>query len=302
VAFLVVFLLVQAARQNAEPLVPFALFRNRNFAVSNWVLATVAIALMGIFLPLTIYLQSVLGFSALKAGLALAPASVISMFVAPAAGRLTDRIGGKYILMTGLACFAVGMGWIALIAHINSAWYDFAAPLLVAGFGMGCTFAPMTTVAMRDIEPRMAGAASGMLNTTRQVSAVIGTAAVGALLQNRLTDSLTSQARTRTAGRPAQVQHTVMSAVQHTAKTGTVGGTGSSRFHAPPGTPPGFAHEIGQLLHAIFGYGFVDAMRATMVMPIVVLAVGVVSCLAIKGGRAQARPAEPEETKTTSRV
>jgi EmrB/QacA subfamily drug resistance transporter len=302
VALLVVFLLVQAARQNAEPLVPFALFRNRNFAVSNWVLSTVAIAMMGIFLPLTIYLQSVLGFSALKAGLALAPASVISMFVAPVAGRLTDRIGGKYILMTGLACFAVGMGWIALIAHINSAWYDFFVPLLVAGFGMGCTFAPMTTVAMRDIKPRMAGAASGMLNTTRQVGAVIGTAAVGALLQNRLTDSLTSQAQVRTAGHPAQVQHTVMSAVQHTAKSGTVGGTGSGSFHAPPGTPPGLAHEIGQLLHAIFAYGFVDAMRATMVMPIAVLAVGALSCLAIKGGRAPARPVEPKEAKTTSRV
>lgn len=302
VALLLVFLLVQATRQNAEPLVPFALFRNRNFAVSNWVLSTVAIAMMGIFLPLTIYLQSVLGFSALKAGLALAPASVISMFVAPVAGRLTDRIGGKYILMTGLACFAVGMGWIVLIARTNSAWYDFLAPLLVAGFGMGCTFAPMTTVAMRDIEPRMAGAASGMLNTTRQVGAVIGTAAVGALLQNRLTESLTSQARTRTAGRPAQVQHTVASAIQHSASSGALGGSGSGGGHLPAGTPPGLAHEIGQILHAVFAYGFVDAMRATMTMPIIVLAVGVLSCLAIKGGKAAPRPAETEEARTASPV
>ena len=68
---------------------------------------------------------------------------------------------------------------------------------------MGCTFAPMTTVAMRNISPRMAGAASGVFNTTRQVGSVIGTAGVGALLQNRLLDALTSQARQRTVGLPA---------------------------------------------------------------------------------------------------
>src|SRR6266542_2751695 len=78
---LAVFLLAQAARQDREPLVPFVLFRNRNFSLMNWVMCTVATGMMGIFLPLTFYLQSVLGFSALKAGLALAPAPVIAMFV-----------------------------------------------------------------------------------------------------------------------------------------------------------------------------------------------------------------------------
>ena len=76
-----------------------------------------AVGMMGIFIPLTIYLQSVLGFSALKAGLTIAPASVVSMFVAPVAGRMTDKIGGKFILMSGLILFGAGMGWIALIAR-----------------------------------------------------------------------------------------------------------------------------------------------------------------------------------------
>ena len=70
---------------------------------------------------------------------------------------------------------------------------------------MGGTFAPLTTVAMREVEPRMAGAASGMLNTVRQVGSVIGTAAVGALLQNRLASSLVSQATIRSAALPAPV-------------------------------------------------------------------------------------------------
>jgi MFS family permease len=95
----------------------------------------------------------------------MAPASLISMFVAPVAGRMTGKIGGKFILMSGLILFGAGMGWIALIARPGASWPVFVAPLIVAGLGMGCIFAPMVTVAMHGIEPRMAGAASGVLNS-----------------------------------------------------------------------------------------------------------------------------------------
>src|ERR1700746_863294 len=156
---LLVFLLVQKLTQDKEPLVPFALFRDRNYSVVNWVSGVLAVGMMGIFIPLTLYLQSALGFSALKAGLTMAPASLVSMFVAPVAGRMTDKIGGKFILMSGLILFGAGMGWIALIAQPDSSWTVFLAPLIVAGLGMGCIFAPMVTVGMRHIEPRMAGAA-----------------------------------------------------------------------------------------------------------------------------------------------
>src|SRR5262249_46230791 len=198
-----VFLLTQALRQDREPLIPFALFKDRNYTLMNWVAATVMIGMLGIFLPFTIYLQSVLGFSALKAGLTMAPASLVSMFVAPVAGRMSDRIGGKYILMVGLLLFAVGMGSIAVIAQVNSAWYDFLAPQFVAGIGIGCTFAPMITVAMRNVNPMLAGAASGVFNTTRQVGTVIGTAGVGALLQNRLIAGFTEQINLHGAHLPA---------------------------------------------------------------------------------------------------
>src|SRR5499427_2172414 len=179
VVLLAVFLVVQARTQGKEPLVPFALFHDRNFSLMNWVSGVLSVGMMGIFLPFTIYLQSALGFSALKAGLTMAPASIVSMFVAPVAGRMTEKIGGKYILLSGLMLFAVGFGLTAAIATTHSTWQDFVPTLAVAGVGMGCTFAPMTTIAMRNIEPRVAGAASGMINTVRQVGAVIGTAAVG---------------------------------------------------------------------------------------------------------------------------
>src|SRR5580704_5258635 len=206
VVLLVVFGVTQKVRQSREPLIPFALFRNRNFTLMNWVSFTLSIGMLGIFLPFTIYLQSALGFSALKAGLTMAPSSVVMIMVAPFLGRLTDKTGGKYILICGLTLFAVGMGWVVLIATPHSAWYDFLPALIVAGLGMGGTFAPLTTVAMREVDPRMAGAASGVLNTTRQVGSVIGTAAVGALLQNRLVASLTSEATIKSAALPASAR------------------------------------------------------------------------------------------------
>jgi len=298
VVLLGLFLLIQARRQDAEPLIPFSLFRDRNFSLMNWVAATVAIGMMGIFLPFTIYLQSVVGFSALKAGLTLAPASVLAMFTAPMAGRLSDRVGGKYILITGLVLFGVGMGWAAAIAQPNSAWYAFLPSFMVAGVGMGCTFAPMTTVAMRDIQPQVAGAASGLLNTTRQVGAVIGTAAVGALLQSRLAAALASQARIRSAGLPPQVQAKLEAGFTHAAQNGAGVGAGQGgSFHPPAGLPAQLVQQIEQVAHAIFGYGYVEAMRTTMTLPIVVLAVGALSCLAIKRTPRARQEAPPAKEK-----
>jgi EmrB/QacA subfamily drug resistance transporter len=291
VVLLVAFLVDQRLTQGREPLVPFALFRDRNYSVVNWISGVLAIGMMGIFLPFTIYLQSVLGFSALKAGLAMAPASLISLPVAPVAGRMTDKIGGKYILMSGLILFGAGMGWLALIATPASTWPDFLAPLLVAGIGMGCTFAPLVTVAMRDVDPRMAGAASGVLNTVRQVGLVIGTATVGALLQNRLVSSMTSQATTRAAALPPQVRGRFITEIQGSARSGIEVGAGQNGGIArQSGLPASLVAEVGRIGHDVFSFGYVDAMKTTMALPVVLLAVGAASCLAIKGRKRSAEP------------
>jgi EmrB/QacA subfamily drug resistance transporter len=301
VVLLLAFLLVQRATQDKEPLIPFALFRDRNYSVVNWVSCVLAVGMMGIFLPLTIYFQSVLGFSALKAGLTMAPASLMSIFVAPVAGRMVDKIGGKYILMTGLTLFGVGMGWLALIAHPTSTWPTFLAPLTVAGFGLGCIFAPLTTVAMRNVDPRMAGAASGVLNTVRQVGQVIGVAAVGALLQNRLVSSITNEAATRSAALPPQVRGRFVSEMDNSAKSGIQVGAGQNggSTHLAHGLPAQLVAEIARIAHDVFTFAFVTAMRQTLLMPIILLAVGALSCLAIKEPRRTAAPPAHEPAITT---
>jgi len=296
VGLIAVFLVYQKLTQDREPLVPFAVFRDRNFSVMNWVSGVLAVGMMGIFLPFTIYLQSVLGFSALKAGLAMAPASLISLFVAPGAGRLTDRIGGKYILMTGLLLFSGGMGWLALIAHPTSSWQSFLPPLIVAGFGMGCVFAPLITVAMRNVQPQLAGAASGVLNTVRQVGLVIGTATVGALLQNRLVSAMASQATARSAALPAQVRGRFITEIQGSASNGIQVGAGQNGGLArQTGLPPGLAAEVARIGHDVFTFGYVTAMRTTMLLPVVLLAVGALSCLALREPRPSSGARGPQD-------
>ena len=284
-----------------SPLVPLGLFRDRNFSLMNWVAATVAFGMIGLFLPLTIYLQSALGFTALKAGLTLLPMSLVSMPVAPVAGRLADRIGGKYVLMVGVALFAIGMGWLDWRADIDSTWVTFLPGLLVAGMGVGCTFAPMTTVAMRNVQPQMAGAASGVLNTTRQVGGAIGGAVVGAVLQNRLAASLHDQAVSYSAQLPPQVPQAVrqkfVDGFSNAAKGGLeVGHSSSSAAGQVQGVPPQVAAQIAQISHDVFAYGFIGAMRPTLLVPIGVLALGSLSCVAIKRRKRAQAAAEAEKT------
>jgi EmrB/QacA subfamily drug resistance transporter len=301
---LALFLVDQGRRQGSEPLIPYSLFRSRNFSVMGWVAGTLSIGMLGIFLPFTIYLQDALGYSALKAGLTLMPASLVLIFLAPVLGRLTDKVGGKYILMGGLTLFAVGMGSMVLVASPTSQWYDFLPSLIVAGIGMGGTFAPMTTTAMRDVDPRLAGAASGVINTTRQVGSVIGTAAVGALLENRMVVTLTAQA-TRSAGSlPPRFRGQFVSGFRQAASSLTGGAPAPS--HAA-GVPHALAAELARLGAITFTDGYVPAMRQTMILPIAVVLVAAVSCFAISQPRVrraalppigQEAPPEPVQTGT----
>jgi EmrB/QacA subfamily drug resistance transporter len=185
VALLVIFVLVQALRQERRPLLPFTLFADRNYALMAGVSVVISVGLVGMALPLTLYLQTVLGFSAIKAGLTMAPASLASGFSAPFVGKLADQ-GGKYLLIIGFTLYATGLISICLVAGPSSHWYDLVPGYVITGLGVGFTMSPMQTIATRDVDPALAGAASGVLNTARQLGSALGSAVVLAVLQNRL--------------------------------------------------------------------------------------------------------------------
>jgi EmrB/QacA subfamily drug resistance transporter len=291
-----VFVLYQARRQDDEPLVPFALFRDRNFTIMNLVGAAVSVGIIGFFITITIYLQSVLGYSALKAGLVLAPSSVLSMVTAPFAGRFADKIGGKYILVGGLSLFAIGTGWFGAIAEVHVSWTRFLAPLVLMGVGMGCIFAPMATEAMRGVPPRLAGAASGLNNTIRQIGSVIGSAAVGALLQHQLATALREEATTRAGALPATYRGEFVDGFARAASGGLEVGAGQSGAaqHLPAGLPAAVVAQIHRLSTEVFQFGFVRAMHVSLVFPVAVIAAAAVACLAMRRYQAPREP-RPEE-------
>ena len=305
IVLLVAFIAVE--RSASEPLVPLDLFRNRNFAILNWVTAAMSFGMLGLFLPLTIYLQSVLGLTAFQAGLAFVPMSVTSMVVAPNAGRLTDRIGGKYILLAGLFLFGIGMGGIAFTAGLGSNWLTFLPWLIVAGFGLGCIFAPATTVAMRNIPQHMVGAASGVFNTTRQLGGAIGSSVVGALLQNRLSAALKDEAGSRAGQLPSQLPAAARQKIVDSfssssqsglqvgrGQTGAAGGT----FQPPSNLPPSVAHQIqaqvAAYFHDVFVNAYLVAMRPTLLVSVAVVLLAAISCLGIQRRKAAAAAAVVE--------
>ena len=300
VAVLVLFFLVQWRRQDREPLLPFAIFKDRNYTLMTLVLMAMGFAIVGFFLPLTIFYQSVLGLSAFDAGLAIAPQPLAMMLMSGVAAALAARYA-KYILVTGLTLFAIGMAYIALIAQVSSNRWAFVPGLVVGGIGMAGVWTPVFSMATRNLQPRLAGVASGVISTIQELGAVIGSAAIGAVLQNQLAADLHNRAVSYSGQLPSQAQAPFVDGFSKAARSGLQigrGQTGTS-LSLPANVPAQVAHQIQQLAHAVFTQAFVDAMRPTMALAIAVVLVAAVGALAARNaaadGRAQAgTEAQPE--------
>jgi EmrB/QacA subfamily drug resistance transporter len=293
----VLFLLQQRSRQDAEPLVPFSLFRNRNFTVINVVASLVSVAILGFFLPITIYLQSVLGYSAIKAGLILAPMSLIALVLAPIAGKMSDKIGGKYILMSGLALYGLGAAILAVQSSTDSSWPAFLPAIAVMGLGMGGIWAPMATEAMRGVPMMLAGAAAGVNNTLRQVGSVVGSAAVGALLQNQLANTLRDEATKRSGALPGDVRSQFVEGFAASAKGGIE--VGPSQAAAPSGVPAEVAAKIQQVGLEVFQHGYVRAMHPALILPIAAAFVAAALCLLATRHTTSPQAGGPNSSPTT---
>jgi nitrate/nitrite transporter NarK len=282
VVLLGVFARVELGRQDREPLLPFTIVRDRNFALMAAVTITLVGAVGAMLLLLSILLQSGLGLAAVAAGLVIAIAPVVSSAVAPVTGRLTDRLGGKYLLVAGLALFAVGLGQLALAAGPDASWWDLLPGLVVIGVAMGVVFAPPLAIAMHDIDPAMAGAASGALNTIRNFGATIAAAVVGAVVQARLGVALRDAAQTHAASLDPVLREPLLTGVAQASAGRLEIGPDQFRIPVPAGTAEDAAGALRDAADAVFRTGLTEAVRVTFLVPAALLVVSVLLTLAVR--------------------
>jgi EmrB/QacA subfamily drug resistance transporter len=172
-------------RRAPEPILPLRFFRNRAFSAANTASLLMFFGMFGSIFLLTQYLQNVQGYSALDAGLHMLPWTGMPMLVAPIAGALVDRIGGRPILVVGLALQAIALFWMATIIRPDVSYNEQIAPFMMAGVGMALFFAPMAAVVLGSVRPREAGQASGANNAIRELGGVFGVAVLASIFSHQ---------------------------------------------------------------------------------------------------------------------
>ena len=171
-----------------QPLLPFRIFRNRTLTGANLTAVFVAMSLFSMFFFVSLYMQQVLGYSALKAGLAYLPLAGGIIVSAGFASVLTTRIGFKPVLAGGMMLVAGGLFWFSRVSPDGTFLGDLLFPSLLAALGLGFAFVPLTIASVSGVEPDDAGLASGLINTSQQVGGALGLAILVAVANSRFGD------------------------------------------------------------------------------------------------------------------
>jgi predicted MFS family arabinose efflux permease len=171
-----------------DPLVPFSIFKLRTLTASNIVALLVAAALFAMFFFVSLYMQQVLGYSALKAGLSYLPLAVGIIISAGVASQLVTKIGYKPVFFAGMVLAAIGLLWFSQVSADGDYLSDILFPSLVVAAGLGFAFVPMMIAAVAGVEPARAGLASGLINTSQQIGGALGLAILASVANSR-TDS-----------------------------------------------------------------------------------------------------------------
>ncbi len=182
------FVLVE--RRHENPLVPLRIFSNRSLAASDATMLVVAAGLFGVFLFCTLYLQQVLGYSALETGVAYLPWTLTTIAVSTLASRIVDRFTPKPVLLGGLVMATAGFLLLSRVSGHDDYASHVLPAMIVLGAGLGMTFVPITISATSGVAPADSGLASGLLTTTQQVGGSLGLAILSTVSTTRLGNAL----------------------------------------------------------------------------------------------------------------
>jgi len=166
------------------PMLPMRFFRNRAFAAANGASLLMYFGMFGSIFLLTQFLQTAQGHSPFGAGLRVLPWTAMPMVVAPIAGALSDRIGGRPLMAGGLALQAIGLGWIAAVSTPTVPYSHLVLPFILSGTGMAMFFAPVANVVLSSVRAEEEGKASGTNNAIREVGGVFGVAVLASVFSH----------------------------------------------------------------------------------------------------------------------
>lgn len=173
------------------PMVHFELLSDRNFLGAVVVAMIISFAMLGVFFFLALYMQDILGYSPLEAGIRFLPSTLMIVGIAPVAGRLSDRFGPRWLIAGGLVIVAASLFSFSRIA-VDSSYLDLLPGFMLLGIGIAMTMSPMTSAAMNAVPVQKAGLASGVLSMFRMVGGSLGVAVTGAIFQGLVSSKLGS--------------------------------------------------------------------------------------------------------------
>jgi EmrB/QacA subfamily drug resistance transporter len=163
------------------PMLPMRFFRNRTFAMTNLASLLMFFGMFGSIFLLAQFFQTVQGYSPFGSGLRILPWTAMPIFIAPIAGALSDRIGGRRIIAAGLTLQAIGLGWIAAVSTPTTPYAELVVPFVLSGIGMALFFAPVANVFLSAVKREEEGQASGANNAIRELGGVFGVAVLASI-------------------------------------------------------------------------------------------------------------------------
>jgi EmrB/QacA subfamily drug resistance transporter len=178
--------------RHSEPLMRFGILRIRTVSGANIAGFIINIATLSMFLSLTLYMQQVLGYSAMQTGFAYLAVALSAIVWSTVAAQLVTRLGVKRVLVTGMTVLAAGLAYFTQISADGSYIADLLPGFLLIGMGLGFSFVPISIAGLAGIEPAEAGLASGLINTSQQIGGALGIAALSTIATSRTEDALAS--------------------------------------------------------------------------------------------------------------
>ncbi len=270
IAALALPLFVAVENRVKAPIVQFKLLSDRNFLGAIVVALVISFAMLGVFFFLALYMQDILGYTPLEAGIRFLPSTLMIVAIAPIAGRLADRFGPRWLIGGGLLILAASLFSFSGIA-VDSSYLDLLPGFMLLGIGIAMTMSPMTSAAMNAVPVQKAGVASGVLSMFRMVGGSLGVAVTGAIFQGLVRshlDSLLTGSGISAADR---------SDIAEQLGSGSVSG-------ALKGLPPDQAREAANAGADSFVYALGHAMSISAVVVLIGAVVGVTAIRA-KGKR-----------------